>query len=245
MDLSRSTISVATGEFRPESYQIFLVLGFVFALWGLTSAPVHAASLMVGSGQSKTLPDNTCGNDICHFDSVVVKSGGTLFINGQTNGNKGVTINTPYFEVELGGKVDGIGRGYKSGEGPQAGGNAGPGSIGSGGGGYGGKGGDGTSLQGNIGPKGGSFDDSAFYPTRLGSGAGSVVRDLRNAQRKGEGGAGINIQTQNGEVIINGEINMSGNNGQRTMFGIGGGAGGSISSADTVNAAGGEWRRCV
>jgi hypothetical protein len=150
---------------------------------------------------------------------VTIANNGTIEI-----ANSGTLIlEANEFILESGGKVNGKGKGFSAGNGPGKGESARNATPNSGGGGHGGKGG-----RGMEGINGGVYYDSAYGPQLRGSGAGVGIGDQPGAQPKGAGGGVFILRVITGGARIDGIIDVSGEDGNATRYGIGGGAGGTV-----------------
>ncbi len=159
------------------------------------------------------------------FNDIYIGSNVQLLMKGNTEQNRGVTFEmTGDFTLEEGANLYGVEQGFSSGLGSGAG-SQGVGNCGGGGGGHGGVGGEGQDDGVNDETPGGSSYDSSIQPTYLGSAGGISGTGAAG----GTGGGTVSIITDTGNVIINGEINVSGSDGEVTGDSSGGGgAGGSI-----------------
>lgn len=179
----------------------WLTLALVMGL-GLPAVSVAAADLVVPNGATVTL---TAGS--YSYGSVLVQTGGTLQVNDV------VAIFADQFEVESGGLVDGLGRGYQgsalAGTGPGAGTSDGEGA------GHGGKGGGVLVASGLV------YDD-ALLPLLPGSSGGASSQFPGGA-----GGAALRVSAS-GSVIVAGIIDLRGQEGSYSTQAGGGGSGGGL-----------------
>src|SRR5688572_5411974 len=65
-----------------------------------------SGDLVIANGETCNLPSGTYT-----YNSIIVQTGGTLIVSGNTSLNQGVTINVPNMTVESGGKVNADGKG--------------------------------------------------------------------------------------------------------------------------------------
>ena len=163
------------------------------------------------------------------YDSILVQDGGTLYMEGNTTTEEGVSITVDSFTVDSGGLVTADGAGYEGGEGPGTALEASTGE-GAGGGAHGGQGGDSTTAGGEV-----------YNSSPLGSGGGD-----RGSASGGTGGGEISL-TVDDTLVVNGTLTASGENGGEDDGGAGGGAGGTIhifsiflSGSGLIQANGGE-----
>lgn len=167
-------------------------------------------------GDLTVVSGDTCSLDAGSytFDNLLVKTGGTLLIKGNTSANRGVTINATTVTVETGGTISADKTGYPSSSGP----GAGQGAVWTGGGaGYGGIG-----QSGNG--SGGAAYGSVTEPKDLGSGGGWGKCGLISTCPGGLGGGALRLIV--GDTLrIDGTISADGIAGGGRS---GGGSGGSI-----------------
>ncbi len=178
------------------------------------------------------------------YDNVIVRSGVTLTVDGDTATNKGVVIHATNITVEANSFISADATGFGPGQGPGV-------STGVGGAGYGGSG---ATVSSNVGSgTGGAPYGSAVTPEELGSGSlsaagggavhldatgtltldGTVSADGASAAGGGSGGS---IWITAGTITGTGSIKANGGNGLNDMWDVGGGgSGGRIAVHYNVN----------
>ncbi len=187
-----------------------------------TTSCQTSGALVISNGETCSLED-----EAYTFDSILIQTGGTLILKGNSTLNHGVTISSGSLVIESGGLVSANGQGYLGAAGPGKGTNGTGANNQAGGAGYGGLGG-----SGYGGYAGGTAYGDVYNPAELGSGGGSV-----GSTAGGSGGGAIRLVIS-GTLQVDGILSANGNDGGHTSFnGAGGGSGGSI-WVTTLNFAG-------
>ncbi len=238
IDTDNFTVNAGTdSESRPATN------GTIF-LYNTTTGDVEVSQDVTFDGNAGVSRDGSKRTDgVYYFNNLTVSNNATVTIAGYyTNDEdgRGVTINLDGgLTVEAGSTITGIGQGHGAQSGPGKG-LQGAGNASGGGGSYGGVGGVGA-FDGTPGSVYG--DTEKYYPYFLGSGGGNC-----NGGTGGAGGSALSIRSL-GDVVIAGDIDLSGANGGAgtSTFGSGGGSGGSIflsgnnfSGAGNIKANGGN-----
>lgn len=198
--------------------------GTIFT-YNTTTGDVEVSQDVTFDGNAGVSRDGSRRTDgVYYFNNLTVSNNATVTIAGYYTGDddgQGVTINLDGdLTVEAGSTITGVGQGHTAQSGPGKG-LQGPGNASGGGGSYGGIGGTGAfdGTPGNV-----YGDTEKYYPYFLGSGGGNC-----NGGTGGPGGSALSIRSL-GDVVVAGDINLSGANGSNgtSSFGSGGGSGGSI-----------------
>ena len=184
-----------------------------------TTSCQASGDLVIANGETCSLAAGTYT-----FNSIIVQSGGTIVILGDSTSSQGVIINVANITLESGGLIDANTQGYAGATGPGKGGDGSAQNSRAGGGGHGGVGGIGGSgsVAAGTGLGGGTYGD-LYAPISLGSGGGN-----QSGLPGGAGGGAIKLAVAN-NLTVNGTISANGGNGTTSNYGAGGGgAGGSI-----------------
>lgn len=217
--------------------------GTIF-LYNTTTGDVEVSQDVTFEGNAGVSRDGTKRTDgVYYFNNLDISNGAIVTIEGEyttDDDGQGVTINLDGdFTMEAGTLITGVGQGHGAESGPGKG-LQGPGNASGGGGSYGGIGGTGL-FDGAPGDVYGN--NERYYPYFLGSGGGNCLGGAG-----GSGGSALSIRSL-GDVVISGDIDLSGANGGLGLseFGSGGGSGGSIflsghnfSGAGNIKANGGN-----
>jgi hypothetical protein len=84
------------------------------AAYPKTECNATASILHIGKDQTCTLLSLTSGSSY-NYDSVIVESGGKILLEGDSTGVKKVVVNVKKLQIRVGGTIDGVGTGYKTG----------------------------------------------------------------------------------------------------------------------------------